>query len=146
MFLPAQLADKEYLGRGGEATIYTAFLVPANPDKGLSQHQVVPFVQSGTVVAQKVKVAVRDVQLPEGRHDWTSFTGRRIRQQVQREVLTHLQLNHPNILPLLGVVCDRKVEGCPLSMVTPFAEGGNALDYLRGNRASKPRSFFEIVS
>jgi hypothetical protein len=58
-------------------------------------------------------------------------------QLVRRQVIAHLQIRHPNILPLLGVTSGADH---PLSVITPFAGQGHALQFLlgmdRGDRAS----------
>lgn len=50
-------------------------------------------------------------------------------QLIHREVITHSQLHHPNIVPLLGVFCETAV-GPPM-MVLPFAEKGSLSDLVR---------------
>ncbi|KAF8310782.1 kinase-like protein, partial [Clavulina sp. PMI_390] len=45
-----------------------------------------------------------------------------------REIVTQIRLHHPNILPILGVSSN---DTHPLSIITPLAPNGNALDYLR---------------
>ncbi|KAF8318092.1 kinase-like protein [Clavulina sp. PMI_390] len=46
-------------------------------------------------------VAVREVFLTP--KEWTSASGNAIKQLVHREAITHSLLNHPNILPFLGI-------------------------------------------
>lgn len=48
---------------------------------------------------------------------------------VHREVITHIQLQHKNILPLLGVYQDDEND-MPM-MVLPFQERGGLLKYLK---------------
>ncbi|KAF8294458.1 kinase-like protein, partial [Clavulina sp. PMI_390] len=53
------------------------------------------------------------------------------------EIVTQIQVQHPNILPILGVSCS---EDYPLSIVAPLAANGNALRYL--NRLDPPQRPF----
>jgi len=56
---------------------------------------------------------------------------------VRRQVIAHLQIHHPNVLPLIGVTTG---VDHPLSVITPFAGQGHALRFLtdmdRGDRPS----------
>ncbi|KAF8293556.1 kinase-like protein, partial [Clavulina sp. PMI_390] len=47
-----------------------------------------------------------------------------------REAITHSQLQHPNILPFLGIYCETN-EAYPL-MVLPYLKGGSLEDMLKG--------------
>jgi serine/threonine protein kinase len=48
-------------------------------------------------------------------------------QLIRREIITHAQLHHPNIIPLLGVF---RTDESPL-MILPFMENGSASEYLK---------------
>lgn len=65
-------------------------------------------------------------------------------QLVRRQVIAHLQIHHPNILPLLGTTTG---PDHPLSLITPFAEQGHALRFLQSvDRGDRPAAFLRIVS
>lgn len=49
-------------------------------------------------------------------------------QLIQREIVTHAQLHHENIIPLLGVF--RESDSEPPMMVLPFMENGSASAYI----------------
>ena len=145
--LGSELVNKTFLCRGGEATISTAFFVPASGiDGGLrNSFFTVPWSRR----TGWVRVAVRDARLPVENENkgWNSVAGHRVRQQVRREALVYLQLRHPNIVPFLGVIAPESgPEWRPLSIVTLFAERGTAFDLLKETRRSKPKLFFNIVS
>ena len=57
-------------------------------------------------------------------HTLTTFD-----QLVRREIVTHHQLRHQNIIPLLGVFRETD-EDSPM-MILPFVENGSAVDYLK---------------
>lgn len=89
------------------------------------------------------KVIVRDARPPDGK-DWSSPGGKLVLKLVRRQVVAHLQIHHPNVLPLLGTTSDT---GHPLSVITPFAENGHALRYLTNmDRGERPTTFLRIVS
>lgn len=78
------------------------------------------------------------------RFDWCKTTdGLNCAQLVRRQVIAHLQIRHPNILPLLGVTGGADH---PLSVITPFAGQGHALRFLRGmDRGDRPSALLRIV-
>lgn len=47
---------------------------------------------------------------------------------LQKEIVTHAQLEHENIIPLLGVY--RETDDGPPMMILPYLENGSAPDYL----------------
>ena len=49
-------------------------------------------------------------------------------QWFRREVLIWTLLNHPNILPFLGTA---DVSDLPRSLVSPWMQNGNSIDYLK---------------
>ncbi|KAF8310704.1 kinase-like protein [Clavulina sp. PMI_390] len=71
-------------------------------------------------------VALREAHPPEN-GDWTSSEGHRIVMAIRREIVSQIQIHHPNILPILGVSC---TNDHPLSIITPLAVNGNAIRYL----------------
>lgn len=50
-------------------------------------------------------------------------------QLIHREAITHSQLDHPHIIPFLGVYCE-DADGPPMA-VLPFAERGSLSDVIR---------------
>ncbi|KAF8307233.1 kinase-like protein, partial [Clavulina sp. PMI_390] len=46
---------------------------------------------------------------------------------IRREIVSLIQIRHPNVLPILGISSS---SGHPLSIITPFASNGNALEFL----------------
>lgn len=57
-------------------------------------------------------------------------------QLIRREVITHSQLSHPNVLPLLGVFREN-VDGPPL-MVLPLVDNGSLEDYIQHSKLIGP--------
>ncbi|KAF5356814.1 hypothetical protein D9756_006745 [Leucocoprinus leucothites] len=53
-------------------------------------------------------------------------------KSLVRETTVWQQLNHPNILPFLGLVSDFGRSGCP-SLISPYCENGTAPEYLRSH-------------
>ncbi len=49
------------------------------------------------------------------------------------EIIKMEHFDHPNVMSLLGVCTDGDKTGGP-SIIMPFMEKGNILDYLRNNR------------
>ena len=49
------------------------------------------------------------------------------------EIIKMEHFDHPNVMSLLGVSMDGDKTGGP-SIIMPFMEKGNILDYLRNNR------------
>lgn len=110
------VANKRLLSRGGEAQIFT-----------------------GTLAGRRV--VARDTWPPEG-SDWTSPEGRRSLSAIHREVIALLQVQHPNILPILGTTSG---VDHPLSIISPYAENGNSFDYLVAmERSERPTTFIRI--
>ncbi|KAJ7620585.1 kinase-like domain-containing protein [Mycena polygramma] len=69
---------------------------------------------------------------------------RRIRRQFCREVLVWQRLQHPFILPLIGI--DRETFPSSLCMVSQWMEHGTVLKYLNSNgRANVDTLLFEIA-
>lgn len=66
-----------------------------------------------------------------------------VSQILRREVITHAQLTHPNIIPLLGVYRDY-ANGPPL-MILPLIENGSLEEYIE-HTALKGAAFIRIVS
>ncbi|KAF8317450.1 kinase-like protein, partial [Clavulina sp. PMI_390] len=68
-------------------------------------------------------------------------------QLVRREIISQIHVQHPNILPILGISSDEKH---PLSIITPFAQNGNAFQYLTGlaarDMSRKTIAMFKIMS
>ena len=52
-----------------------------------------------------------------------------------KEVHTWSKLNHPNVLPLIGITTDFE---CTVSIVSPWMEKGNARDFVQ-NKSNDPR-------
>lgn len=50
-------------------------------------------------------------------------------QHIRREIITHAQLRHPNVIEFLGVFREDENEAAPL-IILPFLEKGSALCYL----------------
>jgi hypothetical protein len=106
------------------------------------------FAKSGSPALNK-RVIVRDTKPPEGK-DWSSPEGAHMLRLIRRQIIVHLQISNPNILPLLGVTStldgDGK-HGHPLSIVMPLADRGHALKYLGGmGRGEQRVEFLKIVS
>lgn len=128
--------DLEHIGHGGEALIHKAVRVNG---------------------ALRVEVALRMHDPPKPM--WSSQNGKdliQVRwaflfilysqlefpvQQIHREIITHRQLSHPNVLPFLGVLRGRDH---PLVIVTPYLPNGNAVNYIKNHYT--PQSFMKIVS
>ncbi|KAG8950064.1 hypothetical protein FRC03_000175 [Tulasnella sp. 419] len=75
----------------------------------------------------------------------TSSTPReeRLKRRFQREVILWSQLNHPNIVPLLGYVL--APDGLP-TLVAPWFHEGNAVVYLRKNpRTNRARLLHDVA-
>jgi serine/threonine protein kinase len=104
------------------------------------------------------EIAIREIHLPE--EGWSSPAGQRtlkarmhrkdttfrtsycsIFQVILREIVTHWQLHHPNILTLFGVF--REVDSDPPMMVLPFVPHGSALGWLKSNNT--PECFLNIA-
>jgi hypothetical protein len=157
--LQQDVVEREYCDSGGEAVIWYAYLLsppsPTTSPPPSSPSLTSAFAKPDSPAAKKVKVVVRDARPPEGK-DWSSPAGKHILRLVRRQVIAHLQLSHPNILPLLGVTstldangstCESGIHGHPLSVVTPLADRGHALKYLGGmDRGERPVTFLKIVS
>ncbi|KAF8294454.1 kinase-like protein, partial [Clavulina sp. PMI_390] len=64
-------------------------------------------------------------------------------KRIQREVISQMQIQHPNVLPILGITsCDNH----PLAIVTSFAANGNALSYLLGlEPPERPAVMIKII-
>lgn len=58
-------------------------------------------------------------------------------------MITHAQLDHPNVLPLLGVFRDH-IDGPPM-MVLPLIENGSLEDYI-GHTRLTDSMFTQVVS
>ncbi|KAF8290243.1 hypothetical protein DL93DRAFT_1099560 [Clavulina sp. PMI_390] len=91
-----------------------------------------------------VGVVLREARPPED-HDWTSPEGLKTLSAIRREIISHIQIQHLNVLPILGISSN---EGHPLSIVTPLAMNGNAFRYLSGLSDVRQRAdkMLEIVS
>ncbi|KAF8304957.1 kinase-like protein [Clavulina sp. PMI_390] len=96
---------KDVVGRGGEAIVYHGYMVEGNQP-----------------------VVVREVVMPT--KEWKSPSGRKLIRLVHREAITHSQLDHPNILPFLGIYHE-EVDSPPIT-VLPFMERGSLQDLLAG--------------
>ncbi|KAF8301388.1 kinase-like protein [Clavulina sp. PMI_390] len=99
---------KDVIGRGGEATIYRGRLM-----------------QGGNFQS----VVVREVVLPP--REWHSPLGRKVTRLVHREAITHSLLNHPNVLPFLGIYYEG-VDSPPISIL-PHIERGSLQDLINGS-------------
>ncbi|KAF8313252.1 kinase-like protein [Clavulina sp. PMI_390] len=71
-------------------------------------------------------VIARDARPPDN-EDWASPEGQLILSVVRREIVSQIQIRHPNVLPILGISSDNVH---PLSIITPLAPNGNAFRYL----------------
>ena len=60
-------------------------------------------------------------------------------QYIRREIITHAQLRHPNVIAFLGVFRDDDNDGAPM-IVLPFMENGSAMDYLKQLSAAELRN------
>jgi len=63
-------------------------------------------------------------------------------QLVQRETITHSQLDHPNIIPILGVYAENA--GTVPMTVLPYVEKGSLVDLI-SREPVKGRNFSRIV-
>ena len=52
-------------------------------------------------------------------------------QRLERETRVWNQLDHPNVLPFLGISKDAGEEGSAPALITPFCANGDVLDYLK---------------
>ena len=52
-------------------------------------------------------------------------------QRLKRETWVWNQLDHPNVLPFLGISKDAGEEGSAPALITPFCANGDVLDYLK---------------
>ncbi|KAF8319723.1 kinase-like protein [Clavulina sp. PMI_390] len=93
----------DLVGRGGEAIIYRGQLAER-------------------------PVAVREIPVPS--KYWDGPEGHQVTQLVHREAITHSQLSHPNILPLLGIY--QESQKSPPILVLPLVERGSLRDLLKG--------------
>ncbi|KAF8296927.1 kinase-like protein [Clavulina sp. PMI_390] len=50
-------------------------------------------------------------------------------QVIRREIISQIQIRHPNVIPILGVSSS---PNHPLSIITPFVPNGSALGFLPG--------------
>lgn len=80
-------------------------------------------------------VVLRDIRLP-GENDVPKLWS--VRKLIRREIIAQRQLQHPNILSLVGIFRDSKH---PLSIVTPWIEQGHVKLYL----PSHPHHFLRII-
>lgn len=60
-----------------------------------------------------------------------------------REVISHWQLRHPNVVALLGIYPSEDEEGAPPLMVLQFAEHASAQRYLKAH--PEPQYFLKVV-
>lgn len=61
---------------------------------------------------------------------------------IRREIITHRQLSHQNIIPFLGVY---RADDHPLIIVTPWLCNGHALEYLGRIGTPTPTVYLQIV-
>ncbi|KAF8312283.1 kinase-like protein [Clavulina sp. PMI_390] len=108
------------IGKGGEATLYRGRFV----DQGSSR-----------------TVVVREVVMPPS--EWNSPAGRKVIRLVHREAITHSQLDHPNILPFLGVF--HKEAGSPPMMILPLMEHGSLQSLLSRSQTIDLEKFRRIL-
>ena len=112
---------RQYIARGGEAIIY-----------------------QGTMGEQNV--VVREILKP-GENSWTSQAGKQVikvclilmqrgggitnnpHKLIKREIIVHSQLQHPNVIPLLGIY--RESASDPPMMIMPFMKKGSAPAFLQ---------------
>ncbi|KAF8292354.1 hypothetical protein DL93DRAFT_939651 [Clavulina sp. PMI_390] len=88
-------------------------------------------------------VVVRDVHPPRNRN-WYSPEGEKIVSDIKREVISQIQIKHPNVLSILGVSYSAEH---PLSIITSFIPNGDALSFLMGlPMARRAGSMLKIVS
>ncbi|KAJ7619293.1 kinase-like domain-containing protein [Roridomyces roridus] len=86
----------------------------------------------------------RNVALKHMRHFLRGSQLRDIRLRLCREALVWKDLNHPNILPFIGI--DRETFPNSLCMVSPWMENGTVLKYLDVHgRANVNKLLFEIA-
>ncbi|KAF8310690.1 kinase-like protein [Clavulina sp. PMI_390] len=85
-----------------------------------------------TADLQGESVVVRDARPPPAQA-WTSDEGAKILSRIRREIISHIQLRHRNVLAILGIASSDEY---PLSIVTPLAVNGNALSYLKRSKSS----------
>lgn len=64
-------------------------------------------------------------------------------QLIVREVISHWQLRHPNVVALLGIYQSEDEESGPPSMVLQYAEHASAHLYLSNH--SEPQYFLHVV-
>ncbi|KAF8313235.1 kinase-like protein, partial [Clavulina sp. PMI_390] len=63
---------------------------------------------------------------------------------VRREIVSQIQIQHPNVLPILGISSD---DVHPLSIITPLAPNGNAFSYLGDlDPSQRGRALLNILS
>ncbi|KAF8314691.1 kinase-like protein [Clavulina sp. PMI_390] len=100
-------SSKDIVGRGGEATLYCGILLEGE--------------DSRRVVAREVSMAPWEWKLP---------VGRKVTRLVHREAITHSLLNHPNILPFLGIYHE-EIDSPPVTIL-PLIERGSLQQLLAG--------------
>jgi serine/threonine protein kinase len=122
------------LGRGGEACTYRGTL-----RKDSRFHEI---------VLRKVFLPSNDTQssandkVSNPLSMWISASahfGQTLRY-IRREIITHRQLSHQNIIPHLGVY---HAGDHPLIIITPWLRNGHALEYLEKN--GTPSVYLHIV-
>ncbi|KAF8313211.1 hypothetical protein DL93DRAFT_1180200 [Clavulina sp. PMI_390] len=87
-------------------------------------------------------VIARDARPPENLN-WASPDGKLILSAVRREIVSQIQIHHPNVLPILGISSD---EVHPLSIIAPLAPNGNAFRYLTMlDQSNRGLAMLEIV-
>ncbi|KAF8307229.1 kinase-like protein [Clavulina sp. PMI_390] len=88
-------------------------------------------------------VVARDLLKPRNR-DWSSSEGLEIQMAIRREIISQIQIWHPNVLPICGISSG---PDHPLSIITPFAPNGNAFKFLSGVPAdSRVNSMLGILT
>jgi serine/threonine protein kinase len=91
-------------------------------------------------------ISSRKISGPQKRYDPLTCRPHTIEpdrlQSFYREVITWKRLSHPNILELIGVMIDEK----QYSMVSPWMENGNIIDFLRENHQANPLKLVRLCS
>ena len=64
------------------------------------------------------------------------------RQYIRREVIMHAQLDHPNVIPFLGVFKENDEDEAPM-IVLPFTESGSSMDFL--SQLENPEAEIELI-
>jgi serine/threonine protein kinase len=126
---------KHCLGRGGEACTYRGTLRKYSRFHEIVLRKVfLPSDDTQPSASDKLVCNLLSMVISASAH----FN--QILPCIRREIITHRQLNHQNIIPLLGVY---HADDHPLIIITPWLRNGHALEYLEKN--GTPSVYLHIV-